>query len=251
MVAINKGQAMVLAAGKGKRMGSLSDHTPKPLTRVLDISLLDRILDKLFQADVRPVVLNIHHLADQLEAHIACHKGQGDIIISDERDALLETGGGVRKALPLLEKEFLVINSDILWHDATQGKTAIEQLQHVWDPAKMDVLLLLISVDHAYGYGGVGDFFYDAQGDALYEANKIHFRGDADHSPYMFGGIQIVKASMYDDMPDGAWSNREIFRKAAANGRLYGAPYEGLWMHVGTEDAIKDAEDRLLSLGQT
>ena len=241
---------MILAAGQGKRMGELSDHTPNPLTRILGVSLLGRIVSKLLETDIGPIVLNVHHLADQVEGHVAHHVNMGDVIISDERDELLETGGGVRKAIPLLEDEFLIINSDILWQDETIGKTTIEQLQHVWDPLRMDVLLLLVPVEVAYGYAGVGDFFYNAPSDDIQAPGTLCFRGDADCSPYMYGGIQIVKASMYDDMPDGAWSNREIFRKAAVNDRLFGVPHKGLWMHVGTEDAIKDAEERLQSIGR-
>jgi MurNAc alpha-1-phosphate uridylyltransferase len=241
-----RGQAMILAAGEGRRMGRLSEIRPKPLTRVNGITLIDRIIQKLLDKDISPIVVNVHHLAGQIEQHVDTHIKAGNIYISDERGALLETGGGVKRAISSLENEFFVINSDILWDEIEGVENTLDQLTKAWDPIKMDVLLLLIPIAKAYGYDGVGDFFYD--GDAG-EANTIRFRGDAAASPYMYGGLQIVKAEMYNDMPEGAWSNREIFRKASTTGRLYGVPHEGVWMHVGTEDGIKAAEDHLTSLG--
>jgi MurNAc alpha-1-phosphate uridylyltransferase len=241
-----RGQAMILAAGEGRRMGALSEIRPKPLTAVNRKTLLDRIIEKLLYKYITPIVVNVHHLADQIEHHIDPHIKAGDIHISDERAALLETGGGVKKAIPLLESEFFVINSDILWAEVTGAENTLDQLTKSWDPEKMDVLLLLIPTAKAYGYDGVGDFFFKGEG---VEASTIAFRGDAAASPYMYGGIQIVKAEMYRDMPEGAWSNREIFRKASKQDRLFGVPHTGVWMHVGTEGAIKAAEDRLAHLG--
>ncbi|WP_286830082.1 MULTISPECIES: nucleotidyltransferase family protein [Kordiimonas] len=237
--------AMVLAAGKGTRMGALSDTTPKPLVPVAGVPLLDRILAHLDKAGCAKVVVNVHHLADQIEAHLAPHVEAGHVMISDERDALLETGGGVKKALPMLGRDpIYVINSDALWVDGDKG--TLKRLATAFDPARMDVLLLLVPTADALGYDGAGDFI--PAGDAT-EPTPITFRADAPSAPVMFGGIQVVKPTLYDDMPEGKWSNVEIFRKASSVGRLYGLLHTGHWMHVGTPEAIKAAEEKLAELG--
>ncbi|NVJ70165.1 MAG: nucleotidyltransferase family protein [Alphaproteobacteria bacterium] len=239
-------QAMILAAGKGTRMGTLSDTLPKPLVPVHGVPLIDRILAHLWRAGCGPVVVNVHHLADQMESHLEKLIKSGDVLISDERAELLETGGGVKKALPLLGTDpFMVINSDALWVDGSMP--TLLRLQKAFDPARMDVLLLLVPTGEALGYDGVGDFI--PQGDPA-APEPLEFRGDAPSAPVMFGGIQIVKPGLYDDMPEGAWSNREIFRKAAAKGRLFGIRHTGHWMHVGTRDAIKAAEEKIDALRQ-
>jgi len=237
--------AMVLAAGKGTRMGTLSDTTPKPLVQVAGISLLGRILTHLNKAGCAKAVVNVHHLADQIERHLAPHVATGHVVISDERDMLLETGGGVKKALPMLGREpIYVINSDALWVDGTEE--TLMRLAGAFDPERMDVLLLLVPIEEALGYDGKGDFIPD--GDAATPA-PISFRGDAPSAPVMFGGIQVVKPALYDDMPEGKWSNVEIFRKASSAGRLFGLLHTGHWMHVGTPEAIIAAEKKLAQLG--
>ena len=238
-------KAMVLAAGRGTRMGALSEHMPKPLVPVLGKPLLDRILAHLYATGIGPTVINVHHLADQLEAHLQSHLAKGDVVISDERDALLETGGGVKKALSLLgDDAFLVINSDALWVDG--NAPTLRRLQEAFDPAIMDVLLLTVKTDEAAGYDGVGDFISDTMKPGPV---PVQFRGDAAAAPVMYGGIQIVNPSLYDGTPDGAWSNREIFRKAAAKNRLYGLLHDGLWMHVGSPEGVTLAEARLKAAG--
>lgn len=243
--------AMILAAGKGLRMGDLSDTRPKPLTEVLEITLLDRILVHLHIAEVKQVVVNVHHLADQIEDHLASEIAKGYVQISDERDGLLETGGGVKRALPLLgHSPFFVINGDALWVDRMEPNLA--RLRDTWDADKMDVLLLLVARDEALGYEGVGDFLSSeaASGESR-ETDvpvPLAFRGDAPGAPYVFGGVQVIHPRLYDDMPGGVWSNREVFRKAAAAGRLYGLPIDGHWMHVGTKEAIAAAEKKLLAI---
>ena len=238
-------KAMVLSAGLGRRMGDLSKTTPKPLTMVAGKSLLDRILAKLLDLDLAPIVVNVHHLADKIESHLSSYVMRGDVCISDERDKLLETGGGVKKANPLLDSEFFVVNSDILWEDLNPSLNSLKIMQGAWNPEKMDALLLLIPTGVAYGYEGVGDFFLDEQDAGV---GPIRFREEAASSPFMYGGVLIVKSSLYDDMPNGSWSNREIFKKAQKVGRLYGIRHQGLWMHVGTEAAIFDAETRLAKM---
>jgi len=235
--------AMVLAAGLATRMGDLSKVVPKPLVQVKGVSLIDRHRAHACRAGIRKLVVNVHHLADQMEDHLAASVKAGEVVISDERDLLLETGGGVKKALPLLGPDpFFVMNGDALWID--NNRPNLERLCAAWDPSQMDILLLLVPTDEALGYDGVGDFFASSGG-----VQPIRFRDDAPDAPYMYGGIQLVTPSLYDDMPNGPFSNREIFRKAFANGRLYGLPIDGHWMHVGTEQAIGEAEVRLTALG--
>lgn len=235
-------RAMILAAGLGTRMGALSARTPKPLTKVAGVTLLDRLLAHAETAEVTKVTVNVHHLADQLEGHLKPHVESGFVDISDEREALLETGGGVKKALPLLgSKPFFVMNGDALWVDADVPN--LERLRAAWDPAAMDALLLLVPTAEALGYDGVGDFFADDQ------IGPIKFRDDAPSAPYMFGGVQILTPALYEATPDGAFSNRLVYRKAAAAGRLCGMPLDGHWMHVGTPEAIGSAEAQLSSIG--
>lgn len=236
--------AMVLAAGKGTRMGAISDTTPKPLVRVAGVPLLDRILAHLWKVGCEKIVVNVHHLADQIESHLAPLVAEGHVAISDERDALLETGGGVKKALPMLGRDpIYVINSDALWVDGTGG--TLTRLAQAFDPSRMDVLLLLVPTVKALGYHGAGDFIPDGDPSG---PTPIRFRGSAASAPVMFGGIQLVNPALYDDMPEGRWSNVEIFRKAEKAGRLFGLLHTGHWMHVGTPEAIKAAEDKLASL---
>lgn len=240
--------AMILAAGKGTRMGEMSARLPKPLVPVLGRTLLDRALDRLDEISAAPVVVNVHHLADQMEAHLAPRVAAGKAMISDERDALLETGGGVKKALPMLgDAPFLVINSDALWLDAPGEETALTALATAFDPARMDALLLLVATEAALGYEGTGDFF--AGGDPAAPA-LLRFRGEAPSSPFMYGGIMMTSPAAYEDTPDGAWSNSHMFRRAAGNGRLFGLRHRGDWMHVGSPEGVRDAEARLLALGR-
>lgn len=237
-------RAIVLSAGLGTRMGSMSRTTPKPLVQVAGKPLLDHTFEKLDVAGIGPVVVNVHHLADKIEAHLSSRIADGRVLISNERDTLLDTGGGVKKALPLLgPAPFFAINSDALWCDG--GVPTLTRLHQAFDPAEMDVLLLLVRTEDALGYDGPGDFIPERQDEKL---TPIRFRGDAPSAPVMFGGIQIVAPSIYDDMPDGVWSNREIFRKAAARGRLYGLIHDGRWFHVGTPEAVRQAEEQLQQL---
>jgi MurNAc alpha-1-phosphate uridylyltransferase len=239
-------KAMILAAGKGTRMGALSDRLPKPLEPVAGRALIDRALDRLDSAGISPVVVNVHHLADRLEAHLTPHVAAGRVLISDERAALLETGGGVKKALPLLGQEpFLVINGDALWTDGSVP--ALLRLQAAFDPARMDILLLLVRTEAALGYDGAGDLVPLAAGGG---AIPVRLRAPDPAAPYMFGGIQVVAPAMYSDTPVGPFSNLEIFKKAIAAGRLYGLVHDGDWMHVGTPEAVADAAARLTVLGE-
>ncbi|TNE67214.1 MAG: nucleotidyltransferase family protein [Alphaproteobacteria bacterium] len=231
---------MVLAAGKGTRMGAISDTLPKPMVPVAGRTLIDRILDHLAAAGIHKPVINVHHLADMLEDHLA-----GRAVISDERDQLLETGGGVKKALPLLGRDpVFLINSDALW---TDGETSLLARMHdCFDTETMDVLLMLVRREDALGHEGAGDFLCDIMPG---RPVPLAFRGTAPTAPVIFAGVQVVNPAMYDDMPEGRWSNKLIFEKAQASGRLYGLLHDGDWMHVGTPEAIREAEARLAALG--
>ncbi len=241
---MNGRTAMILAAGKGTRMGALSDTLPKPLTMVKGVSLMDRLFAHFTEASVEKIIVNVHHLADQMETALNEHITSGLVEISDERGDLLETGGGVRHALPYLgTAPFFVVNGDALWVDAAQSN--LTRLKEAWNSDEMDVLLLLVPRAEALGYEGVGDFFMENnQG-----VNPLQFRDDADSAPYVFGGVLLINPTLYDDTPEGAWSNRIVFRKAAAAGRLYGLEIDGHWMHVGTPEAITAAEEKLDVLG--
>lgn len=235
-------KAIILAAGLGTRMMPLTQTTPKPLLEVAGRSILCRILDDLSDNGIGPVVVNIHHHADKMLSALQVRVADGSVILSNETDELLETGGGVKKALPVLDRQdFFVINSDVVWQNGVEP--VLPRLRAYWQPEKMDALLLMIPTHQAYGYDGVGDFFMDF--DSLDKDSDrlapLRFRDDAPSAPFMFGAIQIIKAELYDGMPVGAWSNREVFRKAVSRGRLFGLVHDAGWVHVGTPDALDHA----------
>ena len=226
--------AMVLAAGLGTRMRPLTDDRPKALVEVGGRALIDHVLDRLAGAGVRRAVVNVHAFADQLEAHLA---GRADleIVISDERAALLETGGGLRKARPLLgEAPILAANIDTLWTDAT----LIDRLIAAWDPARMDDLLALAPMSRTLGFDGPGDFFRAADG-------RLTHRGEAARAPYAFMGVHILDPRLIDAWPERPHSLFEHWLEFAAAGRLHGLVAEGLWMHVGDPAALALAEAEL------
>jgi MurNAc alpha-1-phosphate uridylyltransferase len=232
--------AMVLAAGIGTRMRPLTDDRPKALVEVADKALIDHVLDRLEGAEVETAVVNVHAFADQLEAHLT-HRRRPRIVISDERDQLLETGGGLRKARPLLGDEpVLVANIDSVWVD--DGAPAFGPLAHAWDPAKMDVLLLLARMQRSVGFDGPGDFF-------LAEDGRLTFRGEAASAPYNYMGLHITKPQIVDDGPEGPFSLAAAWRRLAAEGRLFGVVMEGTWMHVGDPAARDEAEALLMQAG--
>jgi MurNAc alpha-1-phosphate uridylyltransferase len=229
--------AMVLAAGYGERMRPLTDTMPKPLVQVSGRALLDHVLDKLAQAGVGKAVINVHYLADKIESHVAGRKAPR-IVISDERDQLLDTGGGVVKALPLLGSEpFLLINSDSIWLDGTRGN--LQRLAAAFDPAKMDALLQLAPSATSIGYAGRGDFSMAPDGRLTPRAERVV-------TPFVYAGAAIFSPALFDDAPQGPFSLNRLFVKAAEAERLFGLRLDGIWMHVGTPDAIKEAERAIL-----
>ena len=235
-------KAMILAAGKGTRMRHLSRTVPKPMTRIQGSTLIDRALDHVVACGLTAVV-NVHHLADTLEAHLGNPIRKGIVTISDERDMLLETGGGIKKALPLIGTDpFLSINGDALWTDT--DAPIINRLIDAFKPDTMDMLVMLVPVNAAHGYDGAGDFII--AGTAAGNSEPCHilsFRGDAAAAPYMFGGIMITKPTLFAAHPSqGPWSSVELMKRAAQAGRLMGLVHHGLWIHVGTPEAITEAE---------
>jgi N-acetyl-alpha-D-muramate 1-phosphate uridylyltransferase len=227
--------AMVLAAGLGTRMRPLTDDRSKALVEVAGRALIDHVLDRLAESGIGRAVVNVHYFADRLEDHLAA-RTRPAITISDERGELLETGGGLKKARPLLgEAPVLVANIDSVWTEP--GVPAVERLLRAWDPARMDALLLVVPLDHASGFDGPGDFFLDE--------GRLAFRGDAASAPYAFMGVHLTKPQLVDPEPDGPFSLTRIWRRLAAEGRLHGVVFDGFWMHVGDPAARDAAEARL------
>lgn len=227
--------AMVLAAGLGQRMRPITDTLPKPLVRIGGKAMLDHALDRLAEAGVQRAVVNVHHLADQIERHLAGRTAPA-IVISDERDRLLETGGGVTRALPLLGAEpFLHLNSDSLWIEGPRPTLAA--MADAWEPARMDMLLLLADRARSLGYDGRGDFRMDGEG----RLTRRPAGEDADH---VFAGVAIIKPGLFADAPAGPWSLNRLFDRLIPEGRLRGLPLDGQWLHVGTPESIAPAEAR-------
>lgn len=228
---------MVLAAGLGTRMRARADDPPKPLTEIAGRTLLDRLLDRLEAAGMTRIVINLHHKADRISAHLAQRGGGVEIVYSDERARLLETGGGVKKALPLLGPDpFFVCNGDILWQE---NADILSALIARFDAARMDALLMLAPRAACSGYDGTGDF--DLHADAT--LTRPH-GGAAD---FVFGGVQVLSPTAFDATPEGAFSLNQIYDTATATGRLYGEVLDGQWMHVGTPEGVRAAENILAS----
>jgi N-acetyl-alpha-D-muramate 1-phosphate uridylyltransferase len=228
--------AMVLAAGLGTRMRPLTDDRPKALVEVGGRALIDHVLDRLAEAGVARAVVNVHWFADRLESHLAARGRGPEITISDERAELLETGGGLKKALPLLGGDpVFVANIDSVWSDRGD---ALAELVALWDPDRMDAALLLARREGAIGFEGGGDFF-------LGEDGQLAFRGEAVEAPFAYMGVHICRPDYVKGGPDGAFSLSGLWRRSAAAGRLYGCVLDGDWMHVGDPEARDQAEVRL------
>ena len=232
--------AMVMAAGIGKRMRPLTATRPKPLVRVAGKPLIDYALDKLEEAGVARAVVNVHYLPDQIEAYLDQRQQQGQrpaIAISDERDALLETGGGMIRALPLIDADpFFCVNSDNIWLDGPRN--AFAALSDAWDPERMDALLLLVSHPQAFNHRGLGDFHLDQEG-------RITRRRPGRIAPFIYTGLQIVSHRLLRDAPEGSFSTGVLWNRAIAEGRLHGLSHTGLWYEVGEPQMIAPTEAAL------
>jgi N-acetyl-alpha-D-muramate 1-phosphate uridylyltransferase len=229
--------AMVLAAGLGTRMRPFNGKLPKPLVQVGGKALIDYVLDRLAEQGVERAVVNVHHLADQIEQHLAGRK-RPKILISDERSELLGTGGGVVKALPQLgDAPFFHINSDTIWIDGV--KPNLGRLAAAFDPARMDALLLVAPTASSIGYAGRGDFSMAPDG-------LLARRGEREVVPFVYAGAAILTPAFFAGAAAGPSSMSPLFDRAAEAQRLCGLRLEGVWMHVGTPDAIKAAEEAIL-----
>ncbi|KAI96377.1 mannose-1-phosphate guanylyltransferase [Rhodomicrobium udaipurense JA643] len=225
--------AMVLAAGFGTRMRPITDTIPKPLVRLDGRALIDHALDRLADAGIARAVVNVHYLANQIEAHLHARRTP-EITVSDERDAVLETGGGVAKALPLLGPQpFIVHNSDSVWSEGERSNIAA--LTAAWEPHRMDVLLLLAHRDRSLGYKERGDY-------TLGDDGRLARRPRDGEAAHVYAGVSILNPPLFDGIADRAFSLNRIFDKAMAEGRLFGVELDGTWMHVGTPEALADAE---------
>lgn len=225
--------AMVLAAGFGKRMLPISQSVPKPLVRVAGRALIDYCLDGLAEAGVETAVVNVHHLPDKLEAHLAA-RSRPKILVSDERAAILDTGGGIKKALPLLGPDpFFLRNSDSFWLEGVRPN--LPRLAAAWDGDRMDALLLLASTATAIGYAGRGDFVLDKEG-------RLERRVERTVAPFAYAGAAVLAPRLFTDTPDGAFSLNLLFDRAIAAGRLFGVRLDGIWINVETPAAIAPAE---------
>jgi len=228
--------AMVLAAGLGTRMRPLTDSVPKPLVPLVGKPLISHVLDRIAAAGVAEAVVNVHHMADQIEAHLA-GRVHPSIVISDERDMLLDTGGGVVHALPKLgNAPFFIHNSDSVWIEGVNP--CLGQMAQAWDADVMDTLLLLAPVSATLGYDGRGDFAMDTKG-------LVRRPEQGESVPFVFTGVSIAHPHLFEEAPDGKFSMNVLWDRAIDAGRVYGVRHEGLWMHVGTPDAVRAAEERL------
>jgi MurNAc alpha-1-phosphate uridylyltransferase len=227
-------QAVVLAAGLGTRLRPLTEEVPKPLVEVAGVALIDRIFDRLTAAGIKRVVVNTHHLAEKMEAHLAARAPEIEISREEE---LLETGGGVAKAMARLEPSpFYVINGDVLWLDGTLS--TLGRLAAAWTDAVMDALLLLHPVATVPAYHGMGDFFLDQLG-------KAARRKERQLAPFVFTGLQLLHPRLFEGAPQRPFSLNRLYDRAEAAGRLYGLVHGGEWFHISTPESLAWAEAEL------
>ena len=224
---------MVFAAGLGKRMRPVTETIPKPLVKIAGRAMIDHMLDRFAEIGVKRAIVNVHYLADQLERHLADRKAPA-VVISDERDKLLDQGGGIKKVLPLIgEKPFFICNTDAIWLEGAQSNLA--RLREHWNPADMDVLLLVASTATSIGVDWAGDFLIGGDG-------RLKRRGESDVAPFVYAGIGIMKPQLFADVREDVFRLAPFFFSAAERGRLFGERLDGQWLHVGTPDAIEEAE---------
>jgi MurNAc alpha-1-phosphate uridylyltransferase len=232
--------AIVLAAGLGTRMRPLTDSRPKPLVEVSGKALIDYNLDKLAEAGVSRAVVNVHYFPDMLAAHVR-DRAQPRVEISDERDHILNSGGGVKKALPLLGPgPFFSLNADTIWMDGPRSN--LRRMAETFDPERMDILLLVAPTTTTIGWGNRGDFAFDQQA-------RLRWPEPGEVAPFAYCGAAILKASLFADTPD-EFSLVVLFRRAAAAGRLFGLRLDGVFMHVGTPEAVIEAETAIAASRQ-
>ena len=232
-------QAMVLAAGLGTRMRPITDTIPKPLVKIGGKPMIDYTLDSLVEAGVEQAAINVHHFADQMEAHLQNYRGL-DILVSDERDALMNSGGGLAKGLKLLDREpVFVMNADLFWiGEPADRPSNLRRLAGFFDAEHMDMALLCVRIEDTTGHNGKNDFSLAADG------RLTRYRNDPSN-PVVYAGAIVMSPALLDDAPQDAFNLNIYFDKAIARGRLFGMMMEGHWLTVGTPDAIDDAEETI------
>jgi MurNAc alpha-1-phosphate uridylyltransferase len=236
-MSVKPNRAMVLAAGLGLRMRPLTDRMPKPLVQVAGRALLDHVLDKLGDAGVTEAVVNVHYLPDQIIDHVAA-RARPRVIISDERDEVLGTGGGVVKALPLLgDAPFFHVNADTMWIDGVRPN--LTRLAEAFEPSRMDILLLMAPTTSSIGYNGRGDY-------AMLPDGALRKRREHQVVPFVYAGAAILSPSLFAGAPSGELSLTKMFDAANEQERLFGLRLDGVWMHVGTPEAVQAAEEAFL-----
>jgi N-acetyl-alpha-D-muramate 1-phosphate uridylyltransferase len=236
-MSVKPAKAMVLAAGLGLRMRPLTDTMPKPLVPVAGRALLDHVLDKLGDAGVAEAVVNVHYLPDQIIDHVAT-RTRPRVIISDERNQVLGTGGGVVKALPLLgDAPFFHVNADTMWIDGVRPNLA--RLAEAFEPSRMDILLLMAPTTSSIGYSGRGDY-------AMLPDGALRKRREHQVVPFVYAGAAILSPSVFANAPSGEFSLTRMFDAANEQERLFGLRLDGVWMHVGTPEAVQAAEEAFL-----
>ena len=232
-ISIRPRRAMVLAAGLGKRMRPITATVPKPLVEVNGKALIDYGLDKLERAGVESAIVNVHYLPDLVSVHVG-RRRKPKVTISDERAKLLDTGGGIAKALPYFEGEpFYVINADSFWIEGARPN--LDWLASTWNPEAMDALLLLASTVRSVGYHGRGDFRMDAAG-------RLSRRPEREVAAFAYSGAAILHPRLFENCPEGPFSLNRLFDRAIENERLFGVRMDGIWLHVGTPETIGEAE---------
>lgn len=233
---------MIMAAGLGTRMRPLTENKPKPLVEVAGKPLIDHVLGKARLAGIANIVVNVHYLPDQVEAHLERHASDLQVAISDERDLLMETGGGLVEAEHLIDAEpFYCLNSDAIWTD--DGETdALSRLAAAWDGDRMDGLLLIVPRERAFQHSGKGDFFLD-------DAGRLIRRGYHDSAPWIYTGNQLISHRLLRNAPEGPFSTNLFWDRAIAEGRLFGLIHIGDWYDIGSPQAIAPTEAALAGHG--
>ena len=235
--------AMVLAAGLGTRMRPITDSMPKPLVRIAGRPMIDYVFDTLVAAGVERAVVNVHHFADQMEAHLAGFRGL-DILVSDEREALMNSGGGLVKGLKRLDRSpAFVMNADLFWIGEEPGtRTNLQHLADAFDPVRMDMVLLCVPLERTTGHNGKKDFSLGADG-------RLKRYAEGDPAPVVYAGAIALLPELFDDAPQDAFNLNIYFDRAIARGRLYGVEMAGQWLTVGTPEAIGEAEETIRRFG--
>lgn len=225
--------AMVFAAGLGTRMRPITNHIPKPLVEIGGRTMLDHMLDRLAEGGVTRAIVNVHHLADQIETHLK-GRTRPEIVISDEREKLLDQGGGIRKALPLIgDADFFICNTDAVWLEGPHS--TIAAMREAWRPDEMDILLLVAATSGSVGVDWPGDFHMAPGG-------RLTRRAEREVSAFVYAGVGIMKASLFADAQEDVFRLAPYFFRAAEAGRLHGLRLNGQWLHVGTPEAVEEAE---------